>query len=62
MVLETLEKTNAEVDVVVGVAARGIPLASMMANELGADFALYRITSYNVCYTKLLRILSAIAW
>lgn len=41
MVLETLEKTNAEVDVVVGVAASGIPLASMMANELGTDFALY---------------------
>jgi orotate phosphoribosyltransferase len=32
MVLETLEKTNTEVDVVVGVAASGIPLASMMAN------------------------------
>ncbi|MGB9927949.1 MAG: orotate phosphoribosyltransferase-like protein [Methanosarcina sp.] len=41
MVLETLEKTNTEVDVVVGVAASGIPLASMMAHELGADFALY---------------------
>ncbi|AKB12979.1 MAG: orotate phosphoribosyltransferase-like protein [Methanosarcina thermophila] len=41
MVLETLEKTNSEVDVVVGVAASGIPLASMMANELGTDFALY---------------------
>ena len=41
IVFETLEKTNAEVDVVVGVAASGIPLASMMANEMGADFALY---------------------
>jgi orotate phosphoribosyltransferase len=41
MVLETLEKTNTEVDVVVGVAASGVPLASMMANELGAYFALY---------------------
>jgi len=41
MVLEVLEQSNAEVDVVVGVAASGIPLASMMANELGADFALY---------------------
>ena len=37
MVIETLEKTNTEVDVVVGVAASGIPLASMMANELGVD-------------------------
>ena len=41
MVLETLEKTNTKVDVVVGVAASGIPLASMMANELGADLAIY---------------------
>jgi orotate phosphoribosyltransferase len=35
MVLETLEKINAEVDVVVGIAANGIPLASMIAYELG---------------------------
>jgi orotate phosphoribosyltransferase len=41
MVLETLEKINAEVDVVVGIAANGIPLASMMAYELGADLAVY---------------------
>jgi orotate phosphoribosyltransferase len=41
MVLETLEKTNAEVDVVVGVAANGIPLASMMAYEPDADLAIY---------------------
>jgi orotate phosphoribosyltransferase len=41
MVLETLEKTNTEVDVVVGVAASGIPLASLMANELGADLAIF---------------------
>jgi orotate phosphoribosyltransferase len=41
MVLETLEKSNTRVDVVVGVAASGIPLASMMANELGADLAIY---------------------
>lgn len=41
MVLETMEKANAEVDVVVGIAANGIPLASMMAYELGADLAIY---------------------
>ncbi|AKJ40252.1 MULTISPECIES: orotate phosphoribosyltransferase-like protein [Methanosarcina] len=41
VVLETLGKTNTEVDVVVGVAANGIPLASMMAYELGADLAIY---------------------
>ena len=31
MVLETLEKINTKVKVVVGVTASGIPLASMMA-------------------------------
>jgi orotate phosphoribosyltransferase len=41
MALETLEKTNTEVDVVVGIAANGIPLASMMAYEMGADLAIY---------------------
>lgn len=41
MVLETMEKINAEVDVVVGIAANGIPLASMMAYELDADLAIY---------------------
>ncbi|AAM05903.1 orotate phosphoribosyltransferase-like protein [Methanosarcina acetivorans] len=41
MVLETMEKVNAEVDVVVGIAANGVPLASMMAYELDADFAIY---------------------
>jgi len=41
MVLETLEKTDSEVDVVVGIAANGIPLASMMAYELDADLAIY---------------------
>ncbi len=41
MVLETLGKTNTKVDAVVGVAASGIPLASLMANELGADLVIY---------------------
>ncbi|WP_048174579.1 orotate phosphoribosyltransferase-like protein [Methanosarcina siciliae] len=41
MVLETLEKADAEVDVVVGIAANGIPLASMIAYELDADLAIY---------------------
>jgi orotate phosphoribosyltransferase len=42
MVLETLENTNTEVDVVVGVDASGIPLASMMADEMGTDLAIYK--------------------
>ena len=41
MVFETLEKINVEVDVVVGIAANGVPLASMMAYELDADLAVY---------------------
>lgn len=41
LVYETLEKTDTDVDVVVGVAANGIPLAMMMAYELGSDLAIY---------------------
>ena len=41
LVYETLGKTNNDVDVVVGVAANGIPLAMMMAYELGSDLAIY---------------------
>jgi len=41
LVYETLEKTNTDVDVVVGVAANGIPLAMMMAYELESDLAIY---------------------
>ena len=53
MVLETLEKINTKVDVVVGVDASGIPLASMMAYELGADLAIYHCKGHGidkVCY------------
>ena len=42
MVFETLGETDTEVDVVVGVAANGIPLASLMAYELRSDLAIYR--------------------
>jgi orotate phosphoribosyltransferase len=41
LVYETLGKTDTEIDVVVGVAANGIPLAMMMAYELGSDLAVY---------------------
>lgn len=50
MVLETLEKSNAEVDVVVGIAANGIPLASMMAYELDADLAIYHRKGQDVAH------------
>jgi len=51
MVLETLEKANAEVDVVVGIAANGIPLASMMAYELDADLAIYHRKGQGIVHT-----------
>ncbi|KKG10740.1 orotate phosphoribosyltransferase-like protein [Methanosarcina sp. 2.H.A.1B.4] len=51
MVLETLEKENSEVDVVVGIAANGIPLASMMAYELGADLAIYHRKGQDIVQT-----------
>lgn len=53
MVLETLEKINVEVDVVVGIAANGIPLASMMAYELGADLAIYHRKGHEIVKTDL---------
>lgn len=41
LVYETLEKTNTDVEVVVGIAANGIPLATMMAYEIGSGLAIY---------------------
>ena len=50
MVLETLENTNTEVDVVVGVAASGIPFASMMAYELESDLAIYNRKEHDIVH------------
>lgn len=41
MVIECLSKTQNDIDVVVGVALSGIPLANMIADELGVEFATY---------------------
>ena len=41
MVLESLEKIEQDVDVIVGVALSGIPLANMIADELECEFATY---------------------
>jgi orotate phosphoribosyltransferase len=38
---ETLDTTECGVDVVVGIALSGLPLASMMANDLAAELAVY---------------------
>ncbi|MGB9938965.1 orotate phosphoribosyltransferase-like protein [Methanosarcina sp.] len=51
MVLETLGKTNTEVDVVVGIAANGIPLASMVAYELDVDLAIYHRKGQDISHT-----------
>ena len=48
MVLKTLENTNTEVDVVVGVATSGIPLASMMADEMVSDLAIYSRKDHDI--------------
>lgn len=41
MILESLENSGSGVDVVVGIAMSGIPLAEMIAEELGVEFAAY---------------------
>jgi len=41
MVYETLSETNCEADTVVGIASSGVPLASLMADEFGAEFAVF---------------------
>ena len=41
MIYEVLSETDSEVDTVVGIASSGVPFASLMADELGAEFAVY---------------------
>ncbi len=42
IILEELEKRSVEADVVVGVAINGIPLATVISEELGKELAIYR--------------------
>ncbi len=44
MIEECLECADANVEVVVGIALSGVPLASMVAEELGAELAVYTPT------------------
>jgi orotate phosphoribosyltransferase len=44
IVLEELEKRSLEADTLVGVAINGIPLATMISEELGKELAIYRPT------------------
>ena len=41
IILESLENTGQHIDVVIGVALSGIPLASLIAEELGCEFSTY---------------------
>jgi orotate phosphoribosyltransferase len=41
VIYETLDATECGVDVVVGIALSGLPLASMVANDLASDLAVY---------------------
>ena len=41
LVLEEMGSTDLEVDTIVGIASSGVPLASLMADELGTDFAIF---------------------
>ena len=44
MIRECLDCTDSEVEVVVGIALSGVPLASMVAEELGVELAVYTPT------------------
>lgn len=41
MIIECLSRTETDIDVIVGVALSGIPLANLIADELGVEFATY---------------------
>ena len=41
MVLESVSHTDSEVDTVVGIASSGVPLAGLIADELGTDLAIF---------------------
>lgn len=43
MVLETLEQTEDDVDLIVGIGLSGVPLASLMAEEFGTDLAVFHV-------------------
>ncbi len=45
MVLETVEKTGIDIDLVVGIGLSGVPLASLIAEELNTELSVYH--AYN---------------
>lgn len=45
MILDTVEDTDVDIDLVVGIGLSGVPLATLIAEELGTDLSVYH--SYN---------------
>ncbi|ETA67946.1 MAG: orotate phosphoribosyltransferase [Methanolobus sp.] len=45
MVIDTVEATGSEIDLVVGIGLSGVPLASLMAEELNTELSVYH--AYN---------------
>lgn len=54
LVLETMAATDIEVDMVIGIASSGVPLATLMADELGTEFAVFHSHKEHIEGTKLL--------
>ncbi|MDI9646310.1 MAG: orotate phosphoribosyltransferase-like protein [Archaeoglobales archaeon] len=52
------EKVDDSIDVVVGIATSGIPLATMVAEELGTDFAIYYPRKFKISEGKMIGIFS----
>ena len=42
IIVEELEKMNTDVDTIVGIAINGIPLATLISEQLGVELAIYR--------------------
>ncbi len=48
MVLDLLVQTDEEIDTIVGTTSSGVPIASLMADELGTEFALFHVLGQRV--------------
>ena len=53
IVFDEMDSTDLEVDTVVGIASSGVPLASLMADELGTDFAVFHSHKEHIEGTKM---------
>ncbi|MDO9518054.1 MAG: orotate phosphoribosyltransferase-like protein [Methanosarcinaceae archaeon] len=53
LVLEEMGSNDLEIDTVVGIASSGVPFASLMADELGTDFAVFHSHKEHIEGTKI---------